>query len=111
MRTTSILQQPRLEAVAPFSYDFVQNSDYGVFSNSGSANVRASVQNVLSGGCSPADWQGFARGNIALMIRGNCTFQEKIAAAVSAGASAVLIYNSGGTGNAGKKTNWGKNFR
>lgn len=46
-------------------------------------------------GCTAADWAGIdASGSIALVSRGSCSFAEKSAAAASAGAEAVLIYNN-----------------
>src|SRR3954452_8691631 len=49
-------------------------------------------------GCSPSDFAGFVAGNIALIQRGTCTFDEKVANAEAAGASAVVIFNEGNPG-------------
>lgn len=48
-------------------------------------------------GCEAADFEGFPAGAIALVQRGVCTFGEKAAFAVEAGASAVIIFNQGNT--------------
>lgn len=46
-------------------------------------------------GCEAADFAGFTAGDIALIQRGGCFFQDKVANAEAAGASAVLIFNEG----------------
>jgi hypothetical protein len=51
-----------------------------------------------SSGCSASDFTGFTAGNIALIQRGTCTFGEKVANAVAAGASGVIIFNEGQPG-------------
>ena len=45
-------------------------------------------------GCEDADFADFT-GDIALIQRGTCFFYEKIANAVEAGATAVIIFNEG----------------
>jgi hypothetical protein len=49
-------------------------------------------------GCSSADFAGFVPGNIALIQRGTCFFDQKVANAEAAGASAVVIFNEGNPG-------------
>jgi len=51
-------------------------------------------------GCEQADYTaaGFVAGNVALIQRGTCTFEAKIALAVANGASAVVLFNEGQTG-------------
>jgi hypothetical protein len=46
-------------------------------------------------GCAASDYTGFPKGNVALIMRGNCTFQDKIVLAGNGGAWAALIYNDG----------------
>ena len=48
-------------------------------------------------GCEAADFAGFPAGNIALVQRGTCDFVVKIANAIAAGASAIVIMNEGDT--------------
>src|SRR5690606_29920385 len=72
-----------LKSSAPFPADVVATvADSGVLGN---------VQGCTTGG-------GFAvgsmAGRIALISRGGCTFEEKINNAITAGAIAVIIYNS-----------------
>jgi len=46
-------------------------------------------------GCNATDYTGIQPGNIALILRGSCTFRQKVLTATAAGASAALIYNDG----------------
>jgi hypothetical protein len=45
-------------------------------------------------GCQPLTNKAEIKGNIALIIRGNCTFGLKADAAAAAGAAAVMLYNN-----------------
>jgi Zn-dependent M28 family amino/carboxypeptidase len=53
--------------------------------------------NGSTSGCEAADFAGFPAGNIALIQRGTCDFVVKIANAIAAGASAIVIMNEGDT--------------
>jgi hypothetical protein len=44
-------------------------------------------------GCTPITNKAELKGNIALIIRGNCTFVAKADAATAAGAAAAILYN------------------
>ncbi len=76
--------------------------------NSGSADVTAPLHAVKleltetpaasTSGCDAHDFDGFARGAIALVRRGTCTFQVKAENAVAAGAVGVVIMNEGTAG-------------
>ncbi|MFW6188087.1 MAG: M28 family peptidase, partial [Actinomycetota bacterium] len=74
-----------------------------VMSYSGSGSVTAPVQAVGTtgepaagtSGCEAEDFAGFQAGNVALLQRGTCPFGVKAANAQAAGASAVLIFNTG----------------
>jgi Zn-dependent M28 family amino/carboxypeptidase len=76
--------------------------------NSGSADVTAPLRAVKleltdtpaasTSGCDAHDFDGFARGAIALVRRGTCTFQVKAENAVAAGAVGVVIMNEGTAG-------------
>jgi Zn-dependent M28 family amino/carboxypeptidase len=82
-------------------------SDFLIFGNTASGSVTATLAEVdtmipppegggaTSSGCEAADFDGFVVGQIALIQRGNCTFQTKVSHATTAGASAVLIFNEG----------------
>ena len=78
-------------------------------SNSGSGVVTAPLRAVKLGlgdgapgastsGCEAADFDGFARGAVALVRRGTCTFQVKVGRAVAAGAVGVVVMNEGTDG-------------
>jgi Zn-dependent M28 family amino/carboxypeptidase len=76
--------------------------------NSGSADVTAALHPVnlqltdtpaaSASGCEAHDFDGFARGAIALVRRGTCTFQVKAENAVAAGAVGIVIMNEGTAG-------------
>ncbi|TQN30107.1 peptidase M28-like protein [Kocuria rosea] len=78
-------------------------TDVAVMTYSGSGTVTAPVQAVgttgekaaSTSGCEAGDFAEFVPGNIALLQRGTCAFGVKAANAVAAGASAVLIFNTG----------------
>ena len=77
--------------------------DVAVMTYSGSGTVTAPVQavgttgekGVSTSGCEAGDFADFVPGNIALLQRGTCAFGVKVANAAAAGASAVLIFNTG----------------
>jgi Zn-dependent M28 family amino/carboxypeptidase len=97
-----------LERTAPDAHPYT-GDDFATMDYSGSGDVTADVQAVdltlppspepgSTSGCEASDFAGFTAGNIALVQRGTCTFGEKVANAVTAGASAVLIFNEGQPG-------------
>ncbi|MGQ1839211.1 M28 family peptidase [Kocuria turfanensis] len=77
--------------------------DVAVMTYSGTGTVTAPVQAVdttgervgSTSGCEAEDFAGFQAGNVALLQRGSCAFAVKAANAEAAGASAVLIFNTG----------------
>jgi Zn-dependent M28 family amino/carboxypeptidase len=100
---------PSLRALGAPSWDFRANRDYGTLQYSGSGNVEGRVvavdllvpsprANASTSGCEDADFAGFPRGAVALLQRGACTFRTKVANAVAAGASAVVVFNEGNQG-------------
>lgn len=87
---------------------FEAGVDIAAMSFSGAGDVTADVTAVdlvlpptstpsSTSGCEASDFTGFPEGNIALIQRGTCRFQEKIDLAMEAGASAALIFNEGQT--------------
>ncbi|MBE1531115.1 M20/M25/M40 family metallo-hydrolase [Actinomadura algeriensis] len=78
--------------------------DFVTMMYSGSGDVTARVTPVDvpakgkdgTSGCEKKDFKGFAKGSIALMQRGKCTFATKAARARTAGAAAAVIYNKPG---------------
>jgi Zn-dependent M28 family amino/carboxypeptidase len=98
------LSSPVLEQVSPDPTTYVEGVDFATMSYSGSGDVTAAIQAVdllmpptggSTSGCEAADFAGFGQGNIALMQRGTCTFAEKVANAIDAGAAGAIIFNEG----------------
>jgi Zn-dependent M28 family amino/carboxypeptidase len=88
------------ERVSPIPKVYVEgaSADFAAMTYSGSGNVAAQVQHVVSTGggpgCLAADFNGFTAGAIALIQRGTCTFKIKATNAQAAGAVGVVIYNN-----------------
>jgi PA domain len=78
----------------PTIYNFGLGNDFTVIDFSAPGDVTASVRAIPSVGCAAADFAGFSAGSIALITRGTCTFEDKIANAAAAGAVAALISNN-----------------
>jgi len=70
------------------------NASFDNFALTGSAKGTQSGQYVYCGlGATAADFPASVKGNIALIQRGNATFNLKTKNALAAGAKAVVIYN------------------
>jgi len=80
-----------------FSIDsraYQNEKDWFVAGLSGSGNVHAPIATPSDlTGCARAAFQGFPRGNVALLRRGACDFDAQIANVQNAGASAAILYN------------------
>lgn len=106
----SLVGAPVLREVSPTPRDFTVGSDFGAWPGSGDGDVTAAVTPVggvvipptpsptSASGCSAADFAGFPAGNIALIQRGSCAFDQKVALAAAARASGVIIFNEGQPG-------------
>jgi Zn-dependent M28 family amino/carboxypeptidase len=95
-----------LEQTSPASVSYVEDVDFLTMDFSASGDVTASVTavdvqlgvgNTSTSGCEAADFAGFPAGNIALVQRGTCSFEDKAENAAAAGATAVIIFNQGNT--------------
>jgi Zn-dependent M28 family amino/carboxypeptidase len=95
-----------LQQVAPNSVTYVEGTDFGVISQSDPGDVTAAVTpvdlqlglgNTSTSGCQMSDFAGFPAGNIALLQRGDCTFEIKAENAAAAGAVGIVIFNQGNT--------------
>lgn len=106
------------DLVAPDLEPYAQGSDYAVMPGSGSGDVTAPMVAVdlaiplgdpnpntnpvdtSTSACEMADFTaaGFQPGDVALVQRGTCTFVSKVANAIAAGASAVVMINEGQAG-------------
>lgn len=73
--------------------------DFAPMEFSGTGEVEAPVRPVdfesSTSGCEAEDFAGFRAGDVALVLRGTCTFEQKATNAADAGAAAVLVANSG----------------
>ena len=106
------LSDPELEQISPVPTTYVANDPAGfnTMTYSGSGNATALLQavdlvlppaaaaNTSTSGCDEADFVGFVPGNIALVQRGNCSFELKAKRAQEAGAVGVIIFNEGQPG-------------
>lgn len=99
-----------LARTAPTAHDYAEGDDFLVMQFSGSGDVTAAVQPVdlslddvgaSTSGCETADFAGFPAGSVALIQRGTCTFDDKVANAQAAGAAAVIVMNQGTEGRTG----------
>lgn len=95
-----------LQQVAPSSVSYVEDVDFGHFTQStpGTANAAVTAVDLQLGlgnnstsGCEAADFVGFPAGNIALIQRGTCTIEAKAENAADAGASGAIVFNQGNT--------------
>lgn len=96
--------------LAPRATDYVIDADYAQASLSGGGDVTATLAavdvvvppapgaNGNTSGCEPSDFAAFPAGAIALVQRGTCPFDDKVANAVAAGAAAVVVFNEGQAG-------------
>ncbi|WP_165950425.1 M28 family peptidase [Actinomadura sp. GC306] len=93
-----------LARTKPSKKSYKRDEDFATFRYSGSGDVTAPVIAVDlpaknedgTSGCEKRDFKGFKKGSIALMQRGTCGFQTKVARARAAGAAAAVIYNVAG---------------
>ena len=104
------LAAPALSRTAPTPKDYVADTDVATLEYSGAGDVTAPLvavdlvlppgptANSNTSGCETADWAGFPRGAIALVQRGTCTFQIKVANAEAAGAVGIILFNEGTPG-------------
>ena len=69
--------------------------DFDLLTFTASGDVTAGVVVVANVGCEEGDYPETLVGQIALVMRGNCSFHEKVELAQAGNASAVLIYNDG----------------
>jgi hypothetical protein len=98
---SSVLQQ-----TAPNATTYVEGVDFGAITQTDPGDVTAAVTpvdlalglgNTSTSGCEASDFAGFPDGNIALLQRGTCTFEQKAENAAAAGAVGIVIFNQGDT--------------
>jgi Zn-dependent M28 family amino/carboxypeptidase len=97
---------PALRTLGAGEWTFRTGRDYRTLAYSGSGRVEAAVvavdllvpsprANASTSGCEASDFARFPQGAVALVQRGTCTFREKVANAITAGAGAVVMFNEG----------------
>jgi Zn-dependent M28 family amino/carboxypeptidase len=98
------------ERLAPSARTYVLGTDFDVMEYSGSGEVTGQIvptSDVLipppsspgsTSGCEASDFPASTAGNVALIQRGTCTFEEKANNAEAAGAVAAIIFNEGQPG-------------
>jgi hypothetical protein len=101
----------QFERLSPSFRDYVLGTDFDIMDYSGAANVTANIvptndivippgatASTSKSGCEAADFPASTAGNVALIQRGTCTFEEKANNAQAAGAAAAIIFNEGQPG-------------
>ncbi|MEU6038483.1 M28 family metallopeptidase [Actinomadura sp. NPDC047616] len=110
-KSTALLNQvsPDPATYRPTPPDGSSLGDFATMTYSGSGDVTATVQAVdltlppapqpgSTSGCEASDFASFTAGNIALLQRGTCNFEDKARNAQAAGAAGVIIFNEGQPG-------------
>lgn len=89
---------PVLNQTAPEELELVEDEDFNTMSHSGSGEVSAPGVAVApdspSSGCTAEDFADFPEGAVAITMRGECEFGQKVTNAADAGASAALVLNT-----------------
>jgi Zn-dependent M28 family amino/carboxypeptidase len=95
-----------LQQVAPNAVTYVEGVDFEPITQTDPGDVTAPVRavdlqlglgNTSTSGCEASDFAGFPVGSIALLQRGDCTFELKAENAAAAGAVGIVIFNQGNT--------------
>jgi Zn-dependent M28 family amino/carboxypeptidase len=96
-KRSTIVGTPRFHAG---THTYTEGKDWFVARLSGSGTIdapleipRARSADLSPTGCSASDFENFHKGHVALLRRGDCDFDEQVANAQRAGASAVILYN------------------
>ena len=95
-----------LQQTAPTPTTYVEDIDFSVNDHSAPGDITRRVTpvdiqlglgNASTSGCEAGDFAGFPAGNIALIQRGMCTFEQKGENAAAAGAVGIVFMNQGNT--------------
>ena len=101
-----------LEQIEPDPTSYVLGVDFAPITQTDPGDVTAAVTpvdlqlglgNTSTSGCQASDFAGFPAGNIALLQRGDCTFEIKAETAAAAGAVGIVIFNQGNTAAADRQ--------
>jgi Zn-dependent M28 family amino/carboxypeptidase len=97
-----------MQRTSPGAVTYAEGTDFVATPQTEPGEVTASVKavdiklgpgNTSDSGCDAADFAGFVPGNIALIQRGFCTFEQKAENAAGAGAIGVVFFNQGNDPN------------
>jgi Zn-dependent M28 family amino/carboxypeptidase len=98
------IQTASLERTVPEAREYTEGADFVPMEHSGDGEVVGEVfpvnaaEGSSSSGCEAGDFEGFREGGVALLRRGECTFEQKARNAEAAGASAALIFDDAPSG-------------
>ena len=81
---------PEFHFIEPFNTKYIVGKDFFVFSYSGNDNVTQKVHHVDNRGCDISDWTTFPQNFIALIRRGDCTFNQKLNNAILSNAAGKI---------------------
>lgn len=93
------IESANLRLASPETRNYEEGVDFVPMAYSGSRSAAGRVVPVdaeagsTSSGCEAGDFGGFSDGDVALLRRGACTFEQKARNAEAAGASAALIFD------------------
>jgi Zn-dependent M28 family amino/carboxypeptidase len=88
----TIFSTPQVELVYDTDFTIIGGGSQGAY------NIEnASVIAANGYGCDPSDYANVVPGSVAIVKRGNCTFNVKCAAGLSNKPLALIIYNEGDT--------------
>ena len=102
----AVLGPSTLQQTAPGSITYVEDVDYTLLDQTDPGDATALVTavdlmlglgNTSTSGCEAGDFAAFPAGNIALVQRGTCFFEDKVENAAAAGAVGVIVMNQGNT--------------
>jgi Zn-dependent M28 family amino/carboxypeptidase len=98
---------PSFSVTAPTAKTYVAGTDFATMEYSGSGDVTANLVPTndivipspggTTSGCEASDFPASVSGNVALIQRGTCPFEQKAQNATAAGAKAAIIFNEGNT--------------
>lgn len=99
--TVQVIDASNLTVLNPSTtLELSYRADYNLVGSgpAGTYNINNVTVILANGyGCDPSDYAAVTPGSVALVSRGNCTFDEKIAAAETNNPAAVIIFNEGNT--------------
>ncbi len=90
---------PEVTYVEGVDYGVLEQTDPGTVTNAAvtAVDIQLGLGNTSTSGCEASDFAGFPAGNIALLQRGVCTFEQKSENAAAAGAVGAILFNQGNT--------------